>query len=101
MRRGTTPAIVLTVDMDISSWTVYVTLKKGAKILTLENERLTMDYANSKTSIAFALTQQETLDFSTGTCEVQVRAIHEGTAIATDIEKIDVARILKEGVIDE
>lgn len=101
MRRGTTPAIVLTVDMDISSWTVYVTLKKGAKILTLENERLTMDYANSKTSIAFDLTQQETLDFSTGTCEVQVRAIHEGTAIATDIEKIDVARILKEGVIDE
>lgn len=101
MRRGTTPAIVLTVDMDLTGWTVYVTLKKGGKELTLLNDALTMEYQNSKTTIAFSLSQQQTLDFSVGTCEVQVRAVHDGTAIATDIQSLDVGRILKEGVIDE
>ena len=101
MRRGTTPAITLTVDYDVTAWTVYVTLKNGGNVLTLENDALTMEYANSKTTIAFSLTQEQTLAFSVGTCEVQVRAIHDGTAIATNIQKLDVARILKDGVIDE
>lgn len=101
MRRGTTPAIVLTVDMDLTAYTVYVTLKSHSKSLTVTNDGLTMEYANSKTTIAFSLTQQQTLDFSVGTCEVQVRAIHDGTAIATDIQTVDIGRILKEGVIDE
>ena len=101
MRRGTTPAITLTVDQDLTSWTVYVTLKNGKNTLTLENDSLTMEYANSKTTIAFSLTQAQTLAFSVGTCEVQVRAIHDGTAIATDIQTLDVGRILKDGEIDE
>ena len=101
MRRGTTPAITLTVDYDITEWTVYVTLRNGGNVLTLTNDALTMSYANQKTTIALALTQEQTLAFSVGTCEVQVRAIHDGTAIATNIEKLDVKRILKDGVIDE
>ena len=101
MRRGTTPAIVLTVDMDLTAYAVYVTLKSHSKQLTLSNDDVTMEYADSKTTIAFSLTQQQTLDFSVGTCEVQVRAVHDGTAIATDIQTLDVGRILKEGVIDE
>ena len=101
MRRGTTPAITLTVDTDLTGWTVYVTLRNNRKLLTLENERLTISYANSKSTVAFALTQEETLAFAVGTCEVQIRAIHDGTAIATTIENLDVGRILKEGVIDE
>ena len=101
MRRGTTPALTLTVDYDITEWTVYVTLRNGGNVLTLTNDALTMSYANQKTTIALALTQEQTLAFSVGTCEVQVRAIHDGTAIATNIEKLDVKRILKDGVIDE
>lgn len=101
MRRGTTPAITLTVDMDLTTWTVYVTLKNAKNTLTLGNDALTMEYADSKTTIAFALTQAQTLAFSVGTCEVQVRAIHDGTAIATDIQTLDVGRILKDGEIDE
>ena len=101
MRRGTTPAITLTVDMDITAYTVYVTLRNGGNELTLTNDALTMSYANSKTTIAFALTQQQTLAFCIGNCEVQVRAIHDGTAIATDIQRLNVDRILKDGVIDE
>lgn len=101
MRRGTTPAIVLTVDMDITSYTVYVTLKNRSNELTLSNDSVVMEYDDGKTTITFALTQEQTLKFGTGTCEVQVRAIHDGTAIATDIKTMDVNRILKEGVIDE
>ena len=101
MRRGTTPAIVLTVDADITSYTVYVTMQNYRKQVTVSGDRLLMEYANSKTTISFGLTQEETLAFGTGTCEVQVRAIHDGTAIATDIQTIDVGRILKEGVIVE
>lgn len=101
MRRGTTPAIVLTVDMDITAYTVYVTLKNSGKQITITNDGLTMEYANQKTTVAFSLTQQQTLDFSVGSCEIQIRAIHDGTAIATNIETISVGRILKNGVIDE
>ena len=101
MRRGTTPAIALTVDADLTAYTVYVTLKNGGRELTVTNDALTIEYANQKSTITFALTQQQTLNFKVGTCEVQVRAIKDGTAIATDIQTIDVGRILKEGVIDE
>ena len=101
MRRGTTPAITLTVDTDLTGWTVYVTLRNSKKLLTLENDRLTISYANDKSTVAFALTQEETLAFSVGTCEVQIRAIHDGSAIATNIQNIDVGRIILEGVIHE
>lgn len=101
MRRGTTPAIPLTVNADITDWTVYVTLKNGRNILTLENDRLVMDYADGKTTIRFGLSQAETLAFRVGTCEVQVRAVKDGTAIATNIGTLTVGRILKGGEIDE
>ena len=101
MRRGTTPAITLTVDADLTGWAVYVTLRNKCHSLTIENDRLTIEAEEGISTVAFALTQEETLAFSVGSCEVQVRAIHNGTAIATDIASVDVGRILLEGVIDE
>ena len=101
MRRGTTPAIVLTVDTDLTGWTIYATLGMGKKKLTIENDRMTISYENGKTTLAFSLTQEETLAFGVGNCEVQVRAIKDGTAIATDIQDIDIRRIILEGVINE
>lgn len=101
MRRGTTPAITLTVDADLTGWAVYVTLRNKCHSLTIENDRLTIEAEEGISTVVFALTQEETLAFSVGSCEVQVRAIHNGTAIATDIATVDVGRILLEGVIDE
>lgn len=101
MRRGTTPAITLTVDVDLTGWAVYVTLRNKCHSLTIENDRLTIEAEGGISTVAFALTQEETLAFSVGSCEVQVRAIHNGTAIATDIATVDVGRILLEGAIDE
>lgn len=101
MRRGTTPAITLTVDADLTGWAVYVTLRNKCHSLTIENDRLTIEAEEGISTVVFALTQEETLAFSVGSCEVQVRAIHNGTAIASDIASVDVGRILLEGVIDE
>ena len=101
MRRGTTPAIVLTVDMDLTGWTVYVAIRNGGETLVIGNDGLTMEYANKKTTIALALTQAQTLAFSVGPCDFQVRAIKDGTAIATDIQSGYVGGIIQEGAIDE
>lgn len=101
MKRGTTPTLTLTVDADISDWTKYVTFRANCRIVTIEDDRLEATYADNMTTITLTLTQEETLALNVGACEVQVRAIKNGTAVATDIAKVDVGRILKEGVIDE
>ena len=100
MRRGTTPATVLTVDMDLTGWTVYVAIRNGGNTLVVK-DGLSVEYANNKTTIAFALTQEQTLAFSVGPCDFQVRAVKDGTAIATDIKSGYVGGIIQEGVIDE
>lgn len=107
MRRGTTPTITLTVDKDVSTWTLYATFRSGMHNVTLENDRMTVELEPAteteevKTLITLTLTQEETLALGVGNAEVQVRAIKDGTAIATDIKNIDVGRIIKDGVIDE
>ena len=101
MRRGTTPTITVTVDADVHDHTVYLTLRAPhMQQLTLTNDRLTMSVDDGVTSIGFTLTQAETLALH-GPCEVQVRAIKNGIAIASGIGTVDVGRILLDGVIDE
>ena len=101
MRRGTTPTITLTVDADIVGWTVYASFRTNGKLFTFENDRLQMTADDDVTTILLTLTQEETLSLDVGTVDVQVRAIKDGTAIATDIQRVNVGRILKDGVIDE
>jgi len=105
MRRGTTPTITLTVDADVTGHAVEVTLRRPfMEPLTLTNDpddnRLAMALDDGKTAIEFTLTQDETLAMH-GPVEVQVRAVKNGVAIATDIGTLDVGRILREGVIHE
>lgn len=100
MKRGTTPTLTLTVDADIVGWTVYASFRTNGKLFTFENDRLQMTAEDDVTTILLTLTQEETLAMH-GSAEVQIRAIKDGTAIATDIQRVDVGRILKEGVIDE
>ena len=101
-RRGTTPAIPLIVESaDLTAWTVYVTFTNAGNTLTVTNDRIEMEYANGNTTIMVPLTQEETLSFKVGACEIQVRAIHDGTAIATTTVIEDVEKILLDGVIHE
>lgn len=99
MIRGTTPTITLEVDTDLSEWTVYVTMKGAGGAVELTNPRLEFADEGEAHLIMLALTQQETLRLRPGACEVQIRAVKDDVAVATNIAKLDVGRILKEGVI--
>lgn len=102
MRRGTTPTLVLTVDAEIADWTCYVAMRAGCNTILLEGERLDVEASQDEgsTDIALTLTQDETLSMTCGPCEIQVRAVRDGSAVATDIARVDVGRIIQEGVID-
>lgn len=99
--RGTTPTVPLTVDTDLTGYTVYVTFLSDSNELTLTNERLIIEPGEESTSIKVPLTQEETLAFPVGNVDIQVRAIKGAMAISTNDGSISVGRILKEGVIDE
>lgn len=108
MKRGTTPTIPLEVDKDVSDgWTLYATFRSGMHNVTLENDRMDIELEpateteQAKTLITVTLTQEETLALGVGNAEVQIRGIKDGTAFATDIQHVEVGRILKDGVIDE
>lgn len=97
MRRGTTPTLVFTPSRDLSDYArVILTLRNKGKNIDLEGERLQF----SEGSFSVTLTQEETLALA-GETEAQVRAItSDEVAIASDIVRIDVDRILKDGVIE-
>lgn len=98
MRRGTTPTLTLHVGMDMTGWTVYVTMKGVGGSLELTNDRLDVQGGDDPT-IRFELTQAETLRLKPGKCSVQVRAVKDGYAVATDIKQFEVGKVLKEGII--
>lgn len=100
MRRGTTPTITVTVDTDLTDWSLYLAIAQGGTMLVLESDRLDVSVSEGVTSLAFTLTQEETLAFDARPVELQVRAAHNGTAIATGIKAVPVSRILQGGVID-
>ena len=101
MRRGTTPTLTLLVNAHIETWTCYLTLEDGTSEVTFEDDRITKTTVDQKTQLEVTLTQEETLAMPVGNVEVQVRAIKNGKAIATNIKTLPIERILKEGVISE
>ena len=103
MKRGTTPTITMTVDADLTDWTVYTSIRGKCKcgVVTFDDSRLTKAYDGELTTMMLTLTQEETLALDVGMVEFQLRAIKDGTAIATTIEKVPVGQILQDGVIDE
>lgn len=102
MIRGTTPDIVLTINgYNLTDKTVYVTISKSGRKLTKTNEDLMITYTGGTSSIAFRLTQEETLAMRIGTASVQVRFISaDGTALATDIKTLSIEPVLLEEVIE-
>ena len=115
MRRGTTPTIVLTIDSnyDVSKatdiWATFEQTSSGVE-LTRKWER----YADSNEGISVdgqnvivTLSQEETLDFTKGNVQVQVKLkqndYDDGTiydeVVGTIIKKIKVEEILSEDVM--
>lgn len=100
MHRGTTPEYELIVDMDLTGWTCYVTLKWSKTEVTLEADRLDVT-GGEQSTVRFSLSQEESLKFRPGKAHIQLRAIKDGVAVATDIATVSVGKILKDGEIVE
>ena len=101
MIRGTTPDYILTLaGVDLTGQTVYVTIRQGYTVLTKTNDELGIATDAEGSTIAFCLSQQDTLNLSEGAAEIQVKFIDStGYVQATNIVTITVNKALLERVI--
>ena len=102
VRRGTTPTLALLVKHhDLSGCAIFVTVRQKSNISTKTGDDIMMAYEEEEgTMLTVTLTQEETLALGEGTANVQVRWINsEGVAKATNVEMLDIKKILLEEVI--
>ena len=99
MIRGTTPTLRFYLPFSVELLeVVYITMQQdGAKVV----EKTLDDCEADENMISFRLTQDETLEFADSQwVEIQVRVrMKSGEALASQIERTTVQRILKDGVI--
>lgn len=99
MIRGTTPQLAFNLPFDTSIIkTVWVTFSQYNKeVFTIETESLTMDGP----TVSVELTQAQTLQLSQNdSVEIQLRILTtNGDALASNIIKTSVGKILKDGEI--
>lgn len=99
MIRGTTPQLDFSLPFEVSNikkaWVTFSQYNR--EIFTLENEALSMDGSQ----VSVKLTQEQTLSLSqNNSVEIQLRILtHNDTALASNIMKTDVGRLLKDGEI--
>ena len=99
MRRGTTPIHTFIPDIDLTGMEVlFITYAQDGKTI-LEKTIADVTYDGEKITVPF--TQDDTLAFQTAKhVEIQIRArFPDGSAVASNILKVPVERILKEGEI--
>lgn len=103
MRRFTTPALPMTVPVDLTGADIYVTIKQGQRKLQKTGSDVisVYDSESGKTTLTVTLTQEETGAFLVEkSATIQVNWIFEdGTRSATNIKKIDVTENLLNEVI--
>jgi hypothetical protein len=98
MRQGTTPTIQITInDIDLNEMqNIYVVFEQNGYILKKESSDLDIE----GNTISVLLSQEETLNFKEGTCNIQLRMITKGgVAIASPIKTTKVYRVLNKEVI--
>lgn len=98
MRQGTTPTIQITInDIDLNEMqNIYVVFEQNGYILKKESSDLSIE----GNIISVLLSQEETLNFKEGTCNIQLRMITKGgVAIASPIKTTKVYRVLNMEVI--
>lgn len=98
MRQGTTPTIQITInDIDLNEMqNIYVVFEQNGYILKKESSDLDIE----GNVISALLSQEETLNFKEGTCNIQLRMITKGgVAIASPIKTTKVYRVLNKEVI--
>lgn len=98
MRQGTMPTIQITInDIDLNEMqNIYVVFEQNGYILKKESSDLDIE----GNTISVSLSQEETLNFKEGTCNIQLRMITKGgVAIASPIKTTKVYRVLNKEVI--
>lgn len=96
--RGTTPDYVLTLEgYDLTGKTAFVTIAQGGLKTTLTGDRLTIVADEGGSTVAFSLTQAETLRFKVGDADVQLKCIDDqGNVDASGIGQLTIDRALLE-----
>lgn len=100
MRRGTTPTLVFTVEpvLDLSTLAeAWLTIYQAGEVAT----KTLPDLTQTENGFQVTLTQEETLRLCAGAgCRIQLRAATgQGAALASNILRVPVAGILKDGII--
>ena len=98
MRQGTTQTIQITInDIDLNEMqNIYVVFEQNGYILKKESSDLDIE----GNVISVLLSQEETLNFKEGTCNIQLRMITKGgVAIASPVKTTKVYRVLNKEVI--
>lgn len=102
MYRSTTPTIILKIkneDFDLSLIDIcHITIESefSSDKLIIENPQIDIE----EKTIAFTLTQQQTLDFSVGCIKIQIKAkLQNGIVIPSKIIKTKMYEILEEDIL--
>ena len=99
--KGTNPAIILEIDMDMTGNEYIVSLKSGRNSLTKTNNQCQTIIEQGKTIIMVPLTQSETLCMKDNRCKIMVNFIdNSGNRTATDKAEIALEENLYTGVME-
>lgn len=97
MRRGTTPTITITTDLDLTQASnLFVTFKQGDRIAF---EKTLEDVTVTENAVICELTQSDTLALKDGLVRFQIRATLGDSKVASNIMTASADEILKGGAI--
>ena len=101
--RGTTPTIIATVEMDLTGYTCYLAIgKKPNQAKTVaSNDQMVINVEGEASTLAFTLTQEQTLALPEGDLKMQLRLIDNDVALASEWVDISVGPIIQDGVIED
>lgn len=98
MRQGTTPILQITVNnIDLADMEhIYVVFEQNGNLL----KKSMTDLKVENNVISVLLTQEETLSFKNGNCNIQLRMVtYDGIAMASPIKTVNVYSVLNKEVI--
>lgn len=97
MRRGTTPTITITTDIDLTQASnLFVTFKQGDRVVC---EKTLDEVTVTENAVICELEQNDTLALKDGLVMIQIRATLGDSKVASNIMTASVDAILKGGAI--
>ena len=96
MIRGTTPTVTIEVGCDLTGYDCYATFEWDRGQLTKSGDALEV-VGGAVSTVTVRLTQADTLSFPEDrTVKVQLRAVKDGDAIATEVGTLTASEVLLE-----